>query len=563
MAAQRQRLGNASDNCAPRDPGKGCDPMNTALTILIVDDEKPIRQWFEYVIRQYEEEFEIAGVCSNGKEALDMYEQYKPDIIITDIRMPVMDGLELIQAVKERGGSPQFLILSNYDHFEYVKKGLVMGAKDYLLKAETADVEIIEALRIIRKEGWGNTRAAIAGDSHEFAGTLIRDYLRHHSIGQEPLQKIESYLADASLCPGYILTFSMDGYFAWARAANSSEEETRARLDLLSAIIQEHLKKWISSVAAVQTAENECVIIVGKRTDDGRPFVEVLPRLCEEMNNYLRLRFGCTVSFGFGSAFETLKEMKLAYTGANEAKEYRFYSGPSGLHVYGRHKKDDVTRDRCLMYVHELLKHFQFADEHVVERVDQTLDGIFNEGQNGLTPQDAKKMIVNMMEMLNHKLMGMMEGGTTSPFLYDPDFLLQDSEFKSHFRNRVIEQLTAMLETSTRHLFRYSEATNKIIRYLFEHYPQKVEMFQLASLVHLNENYISQMFKKETGQSVTRFLMSVRMERAKELLLENKLKINEIASEVGYTSESHFCTAFKMYYGKSPRNFMGDLRKVK
>ncbi|WP_248923868.1 response regulator [Paenibacillus hamazuiensis] len=538
--------------------------MKTISRILIVDDEKPIRQWFEYVIRQYDEEFEIVGICSNGEEALHMYEQRRPDIIITDIRMPVMDGLELIRAVKDRGGAPQFLILSNYDHFEYVKKGLVMGARDYLLKAETADAEIIEALRNIRTHLGSRGQIGGAGSPEENAEiieVLIRDYLRHNSLGHEPMQKIADYLFAASSRSKYILALSADHYTAWA--LHMTEAEKQANLSLLSKFIQDRVKMSFPISAAVQTDENEHVLIV-ERCDVGRSSItERLRDLCTNINGEISRRFDCTVSIGIGTAFESMEGMKQSYAEANEAKDYKFYSGPSGVHVFERHSRDGAARDRCLMSIHELIRTFQGSDRHAASHVLSVLDGILEEGRHGFPPQEAKKMIIRMLELLSHKLMEAAETSEIPRLLYDPEELLTIGEFKESFRDRVMMQLEAMLEAASRHMYRYSEATNRIIRYLHDHFSQKVDMAQLARLVHLNENYISQLFKKETGQSVTRFLLSIRMERAKQMLTGKRMKISEIAPEVGYASESHFCTVFKLYFGKSPKHLLEELRIAK
>lgn len=532
-----------------------------ASTVLIVDDEKPIRQWFEYVIRQCEEEFECVGVCSNGKEALELYEQHRPDIIITDIRMPVMGGLELIRTIKERGGSTQFLILSNYDHFEYVKKGLVMGAKDYLLKAETADLEIIEALRKIRQTAEGHRTAGpgIAGNDPEIAAVFIRDLLRHPSIECELSQQISTYLAENSLCPGYLLVCSIDGYDAWS--ADQSEDGTRQWPASLIAMVRQQFRRWISAAAAVQTGENENTFIVSKKSADVQAMAHMLRQFCEETNAETNSRFGRTLSFGLGGPFEKPEEMKRAYSQAIEALEYRFYSGPAGFHAFESFEKAGEARERCLVYVQQLLKNFQFPpNEKLVDQIDHVFDLLIQEGRNGLKPQEAKKIMINLLEMINHRLAGQMDGSALGALLYDPSVLNQAGEFIESFRRWISQQISVMLQAAAEHTFQYSEATNTIIRYLYEHYSQKVSMAQLARLVHLNENYISQMFKKETGQSVTRYLLSIRMERAKELLLENRLKIHEIAAEVCYTSESHFGTAFKLYFGKSPRNYIEHLR---
>jgi len=305
------------------------------LKILIADDEMPIRQWFEFVIRQYPEEFEIVGLCSNGLQALRVFEEEQPDIIIADIVMPVMDGLELIREVRQRGAGTPFLVLSNYDNFEYVKKGFAFGAKDYLLKGETDDEDIIRALRKIRAEMFDARKQERS--SYE---SLLSELLKRGGVEPSHRRKVSSYL-------------------------------------------DENCRELIRLLAEGGTIEHE-----------------------------------------------------------------------------------QAARDL-------IVGHLQWIELHVCK---------------------------------NHA--------------------------------------------------KYSEPTNAIIDFLLRNYHLKVEMRQLAHLVHLHENYISQLFKKDTNVSVTQFLLKIRMVRAKMLLHTKKHKIYEIANLTGYMNESHFCTTFKGVYGKSPTQYM-------
>ncbi|MFV0503485.1 MAG: response regulator [Lachnospirales bacterium] len=115
------------------------------MKIMIVDDEKPIRQWFKIILSEIDK-VEVVGDFSNGRDALEKIEELKPDIIFTDILMPIMNGVELIKNVKNQYPHVEILILSNYDDFEYVSKGLKYGARDYLLKAQSDDEDIIQFL---------------------------------------------------------------------------------------------------------------------------------------------------------------------------------------------------------------------------------------------------------------------------------------------------------------------------------------------------------------------------------------------------------------------------------
>ena len=123
------------------------------MKVMIVDDEKPIRQWFEFILRDITDlQIEITASCPNGLEALEACAQKTPHVIFTDIIMPVMNGIELIQKVKTYYPQVAVLILSNFDDFEYVRKGLKLGAYDYLLKVQTDDRQVIELLHRLNNE---------------------------------------------------------------------------------------------------------------------------------------------------------------------------------------------------------------------------------------------------------------------------------------------------------------------------------------------------------------------------------------------------------------------------
>lgn len=121
------------------------------MKIAIVDDEKPIRQWFSYILGKIEG-VEITGSYSNGQNALLECKTHKPDVIFTDIKMPVMDGIELIENIKADYPEIEVVILSNFDDFEYVYKGLKLGAEDYLLKSQADDEKIVEVLGLLREK---------------------------------------------------------------------------------------------------------------------------------------------------------------------------------------------------------------------------------------------------------------------------------------------------------------------------------------------------------------------------------------------------------------------------
>lgn len=531
--------------------------MNRATTVLIVDDETPIRQWFEFVIRQHAEEFAIVGLASNGAEAVQLYDKHHPQIIITDIRMPVMSGLEVIEAVAARGRQAEFLILSNYDDFQYVKKGFMLGAKDYLLKAETDDRDIISALRKLKNEA----QLSLPALHSSIKETVIRDYLKHKAAD---LPSIGHVLQDLDKLPPhtkYALCCSIDHYEQWRR-----ERAGEAGLTLIGAELDRMLRERLKATQGYMgmAMDDKEYLVIFAAILSGREIIGLMEENGEYINKELQAKYGCTVSLSLSGGFSGLPELRAGYEEARQALNDRFYAGAAKLHAAqapGSGVREGQS-EALQKQLNELAGGITVMDKGMLERVKAFLSRLLlSDKASQIEPDAARQMTVSLIELLRHKLLSL-AGQAEQPLQLPPVRLDEYSEFAAGFYQAAIHAVEQMLEAAHNHLYRYSEATNKIMRYLERHYGERMEMSRLAELVHLNENYISQLFKKETGQTVTQFLVSVRMKQAKRLLQENQLKVNEIASAVGYGSESHFCTAFKLYYGKSPTKFAGHLRNL-
>ncbi len=140
------------------------------MDILIVDDETPIREWIQFCIEHAgDERFTVAGSARNGKEAYEMFLKSRPQIVISDIRMPVMDGVELLQKISAEQPDTVFIILTNHAEFTYAQKAVSYGAKRYLLKSELRGEELMAELSAIYEERQKTTAAHVVKASAEIA----------------------------------------------------------------------------------------------------------------------------------------------------------------------------------------------------------------------------------------------------------------------------------------------------------------------------------------------------------------------------------------------------------
>ncbi len=507
--------------------------------VLIVDDEKPIRQWFEHVIRQCGDEFEIAGLAANGQEALKLCMSTAPDIVITDIKMPVMDGLELIEQARRVNADISFLILSNYDEFEFVRHGLRVGVKDYLLKAETDDQDIVAALRKISE---GRKRKGVRQDREQ---PQLRDVLSRPEewLSLELLQGTMRWVicgldrtAQGNLGTGPIPSTSLtEVYRNWAEAAF-----TRGRIQLF-----------------VDERDDSVAMLIGYSHASAMPSDVELADRCRAWGAEARTKYDCTVSFGIGETFSSSAALHSEFRKAKRAYRLQFYTGEMSVHLAKGSGDFGLSEDHAAAA--EIMKPLKSADLMESSLIKRVLQGLDEFKARLVEPSETAEAVRAFLERMEGQLIGK----TERRYAESPDIFsdLERSSCWQELKEAVQRHLSRMQEIAYRHTFVYSETTNRIMAYLSEHYADKLSMSVLADQVHMNENYLSKLFKKETGKTITRYMIEVRMEQAKRLLATMRHKVNQVASEVGYASEAHFSTAFKTYYGITPSQYVDSLRQ--
>lgn len=171
------------------------------MKVMIVDDEKLVRQWFEFVLRDAGmDDIRICGSCPNGQVALEVCEHDAPDVIFTDIIMPLVNGIELITQVRARYPRIEIVILSNYNDFEYVYKGLKLGAYDYLLKAQADDAQILNIIEKLRSKlaAHAQTGSESPGFDSDIANRMVGYIHKHYpeKIRLADLSRLLNYHPD-------------------------------------------------------------------------------------------------------------------------------------------------------------------------------------------------------------------------------------------------------------------------------------------------------------------------------------------------------------------------------
>ena len=512
--------------------------------ILVVDDDKIIRKGLIKIIEKSDTEFEIAGEAANGLRALEVIKESKPDILITDIKMPVMDGIELINRIQEEKLDLSIVVLSGFDDYKYVREALKGGAYDYLLKPidKTQMFDILYKLKekIISKEK--------KQEEIKYISKLVSD--------SEKIMKEKSFISildgsknDLDLLEtkdsrnNYIVVFSIDGLY-------KHEENNNA------VIMLENLKKEVYEVfkdGMVIAAEmnKKIVMLFNFLNTTSDYFNKALE------NIILKCHDNEKVTIGVSRIFNDKANIQNAYDEAVKAVEFKFYYGTNKIYHYEENNnilKGNINLEEIKSLEDSLINYIQICD---LEKIKLACKKIFEYlNRFKVEPAAVKKMLNAFISKMSSK---------EQDFLYvvenneegDVDFFIENIDTYFELCDYVIDYLLKAAEKMK--LIR-SERDKKIIEraklYIKKHYKEDITLKTVADYVFLNPNYFSKLFKEEVHINFIDYLIETRIEVAKELLKVPGIKVYEVAEQIGYDEVVSFNRAFKKVVGVSPKNYL-------
>lgn len=521
------------------------------LKILIADDEVSIILLIKKLISR-DIAHQIVGETTDGKSALSMIEREKPDIVITDIRMPGLNGIEMIQAARELGSMAEFIIISGYKDFRYAQSAIRYGVLAYLLKPIKAD-ELNSALeQVQRKQG-----------ETEKLKTRIADM--EHTIAQNRITKRKEILAACVkqlISPHALLN---------EQPRSSLEEVFHVREGIFCVLIVK--LDFDDRVEADFLAEN--VEAMGEKyyraiKDDCFD----LEAYCQESRYYLLFHTGDAQFRDIIRKVDALVKDKISQynmyqvsaaigqrVSGKDQLGYAFLSADYG--IMQRLREESGT---LIVYRGErnLLEGLELPEE-LKRRIDRALyeldEQVFGELFQKLY-EDVKRWYREDPYYIRHFLeaavgyVGMRlqseEPQSSSLLAQKTDFCCSAEDIYQVCLKEASEQILAAGQKKKDGISRPIRSMKLYIR---EHYGENLSLEEIAGAAQLSYAYGSSIFKKETGMTITSYLTQVRMEEAKRLIRETNLTINEIAYKVGYTDTRYFSKLFIKAVGIKPVDY--------
>lgn len=507
-------------------------------SVLLIDDEPSALEGMLLWINWEEIGFKVCGTSSNGQEGLQLIKQLEPDLVITDVNMPLMNGLEMVAAWRQEGGKEiKFAILSGYSEFEYAKTAIHLGINHYLMKPifpEEATEELKEIYEELEKETRKHSLNQMA--SSEEVVSLIKGLLNEK----------EKKIAEEKASP--LLTKLAEGRSHW----NFCLVQTESTLN-------EKIREKTASIIAGKDSmflidlEVNLFGIVYACSADTREENEIVHVLTSLRESFLK----SSVYIALGASETSLLQIANSYRTAKEALMHYFYSADYlGILSYQN------ILDSPFSYQYD---HIQLMDDLI--RPVNTLDLVgFKQAVDAasrsfremrIAPEVVKKIVIHIMYKILEFTTEAREVQMSSSLTQIRIPEMRDSMITL---NQLINNLLSCGETIIELLQkeqnqRSQGIVQEINNYIEEHYREGLTIKKLSEIFFMHPVYLGQLLMKKNGINFNAQLHTLRIKEATRLLHENKLKNSEIAEEVGYSNYSQFLKQFEKRMNMSPNEY--------
>lgn len=515
--------------------------------VIIVDDNLITKKSLALTINWQELGCNVVADADDGVAALALVKQYKPDIIITDIRMPRMDGLKLTQKVKELFPSTKVIITTGYSEFTYAKEAIRLGAFDLIVKPIDSNELIrvvkraVEALDDEKREKTEkeHLKSAIQKDNDLLIAKAVTDCIQGLSVDNTYGPIFQRF---AIFSVEYKLDFKT---IKDETLRNLLDDSNNAAKALKQKYNCEIIYFWINNKYSVLVAEKSGQI--------SKITYEYLNDVCNEFvkSNYAARYYNYTI--GVSKIHSRFKEIKTAYCESIDALECGFYfSDKKIIFAESLKGKGIINESTQIKKIYDSIKNGDIEKFNSI--MDEIRDTLIAE-----TPdiQSVKIMLSNICFI-------------AIDFYYtSQSYKLYNYKSHSEINNEInaldnlentikyVKNLVSILIKSQNSDMRknYSKLTLQVIDYLNEHYDKKVSLQEISDYVSLTPSYVSRVIKKDTGQSFVDLFNNIKISIAEKLLRESNLKVYEVANKVGIENYSYFYQLFKKATGISPTDY--------
>ncbi len=527
------------------------------LKILLVDDEPLVLVGIQSMLKWEDYDAEIVATARNGAQALELICSIRPDLIITDVKMPVMDGIQLLKESRKRFGRfPQFLILTSYEEYQFVKEAINEQAVDYLVKFDLTEHKLLSAIGKVREQlnvySGGDGIRRVPAEHIGMQAFYDRFFLRLYNNLFENQAQFEMQYKELGV------DFSFDGYVVCMCeiCPDNGEGTEEKRMNLFSStihmcweVVTRFMPCYVTGLDMRHFVITFC-LSQAELPDYRQVLRDVIEKTENSIYNYFNVRLCFSVGHLVHSPFTLSESYHTARLCQNTTPKetLRFFS------------QDDGATESELFdlsaYRDKLLGAFEEQDADALERVlIMIIRDVRRSPSRRLQAMDAACNVLFLcMSQLTDG-----EEVVSQLFQDEPDGYL------TLYQQHTVEGIASWMETMRDGLSQMMRSRKRdykenlvvqIKAYIQANLDKRLSLNRVAAVFGFSANYLSQLFAKQASQSFVEYVTEEKIRLAKEIMQQNNIKIYEIAERLGFENAFYFSKVFKKVVGVSPREYM-------
>lgn len=526
--------------------------------IVITEDEEEVRKRIIKHINESDNEYAVIGEASDGEEAIKVVRELKPDILLTDICMPNVNGLELIKSIREIDRDMPIIVVSGYDDFSYAREAMSMGVREYLLKPFLPK-ELFEVLdktkKIIEQKNQMITNMQNMSIEIKKNITYSRErFFRSLIEGKLGQQETEITASD--------IGFNLEAQWYCAGIVGfevSEKIEIKDTMIKYISIIKDNYFPKNISMYEIQGDHGELMIFFTGTRESQQGFMQIIrigiEKICLSMKQYHKITAKCAL----GNSYNNYESLSKSFQEALATWRVMLYQDKM-VTIYSQNlnNANQLDEEKITDIVEQLILDIQMGDDNAaVCCIDDIIDYY-----STLSPDMIEYISISLVKLVL-KVSDIMANANLNIRAWNDKSVL--SYLKRHFTHgNLVEAKNVLAEYIKKCSDQFAQSNDdnseKIIRnarFIIEENigNEDFNLDTLSGQLHFSSNYVRQLFKAKTGENFSDYLFRRRMEFAETLLRNPIYKIQDIAEKTGYSNQRYFARCFKKYYNSTPTEY--------
>lgn len=530
--------------------------------VMIVDDEIPAREILLCIINWEYTDFRIVYSASNGKDALDKYTDIKPDLIITDIQMPIIDGLDLIEEVQKINKSQKFLILSCYEDFTYAQRAMKMGVTDYLIKDLITPNDLYGILaktktdldNITIKKSEIKKEHKLLNFLKENKDIALRKLIFNDISQDDCYNLIENLNLNLNGKLFVLFLIQIDNFFKYIEDENFYTKTLNEIIKNISETIEE-----LNIGECFYSENGEFTAIVRLTpTISEADIINECYYLAQEIRKRISLMHNISLTISVSSTFKKPFKIKKYFDEAFKLSKMKVFLGNDTIILNNTFVKNlDLDTDTLVKRINAI----NIAiEQNNIENLKSELTHLYDKDIRGF-------MQFNYLNYINSSLLDLVVRTCNRYSIayedifstsYLPIEILSTKETVEEMSGWFIEIFTKIININFNNSFKnkYSKKVADSIDYINKNlFNQSLSLTDIAENINVHKVYLCRIFKEETGENVTQYILKARIEKSKEIILSTNYKLYEISDKLGFNTPQQFSILFKKVTGITPNQF--------